>query len=215
MRVKFFVAYSESEQWPAPLNGIALPYFLAHRFHHSSHVFSALLLCIRDRWQTYGSIGRRRASYQLLEARVLSAKNHTQESKVVALRDDIDSIEPALNDAVNSSAFQITAWKSSDDPDRPVERSIMPAKLLRWVDKLDRLQSILDNKERCRRMITRLQPPSSPPLALPGGTYSLSCLTLASHPHAVVSRLTSLRTSKTILQILHLYPKGNMTPLTT
>ena len=55
------------------------------------------------------------------------------------------SLEPALNDATLSSAFQIKEWNESAVKGVMIQRAILPAKTLQWIDMLERLNDVFKN----------------------------------------------------------------------
>eukprot|EP00326_Haptolina_ericina_P025988 CAMPEP_0181198586 /NCGR_PEP_ID=MMETSP1096-20121128/16705_1 /TAXON_ID=156174 ORGANISM="Chrysochromulina ericina, Strain CCMP281" /NCGR_SAMPLE_ID=MMETSP1096 /ASSEMBLY_ACC=CAM_ASM_000453 /LENGTH=288 /DNA_ID=CAMNT_0023288677 /DNA_START=100 /DNA_END=966 /DNA_ORIENTATION=+ len=141
MRVKFFVAYDDSD-WPAPLNGLGMPYAI----FKSSFDVTADKTCAAYTWCRGKCSSCYSDDYRYEKFELPSKRFKRQKEEAEGLSEDLDSIEPSLNDRVNSSAFQIQKWKDSRDPSKPVERAIMPSKLLKWVDRLKRFTSYLEDK---------------------------------------------------------------------
>lgn len=165
-RVKLYVSYSECSLSMAPFNLLQLPYMIwegatsfykwASSEQDSDELFPTLhsccAACLRKVLKCkHGCVscftgGDAPTRYSRME----NERQHEARSRrpqeapahdAAQLRDDIDSIEPALNDKEGSSAFQIKQWNDSQDPNVQVPRANLPRKTLEWIDRLQRLQT--------------------------------------------------------------------------
>jgi len=155
-RVRLFVAYADNADWPAPLNLLSFPYWLYTRAPISERDKNgnrkvSIARTISDSLAELSSF----RPYQRLVSDAVSGKiNAWAKSEAGsysgAKREDINSIEPALNDN-ESSAFQISQWQKSIDEKHKVSRAVLPRKTLTWIDSLYRLESSMNHGSRSQQ----------------------------------------------------------------
>ncbi|KAL1528755.1 hypothetical protein AB1Y20_010086 [Prymnesium parvum] len=152
-RVRLFVAYADNADWPAPLNLLSLPYWLYTRSpkferDENGNLKKPVARQISDSLAELSSF----RAYQRLVSDSVAGKTYESTQPQAgslsdAKREDIKSIEPALNDN-ESSAFQISQWQKSIDKEHKVDRAILPRKTLKWIDSLYRLESSMNHGSR-------------------------------------------------------------------
>ncbi|KAL3918324.1 MAG: hypothetical protein SGPRY_006056 [Prymnesium sp.] len=143
-RAKLYTSFSDSFS-PAPINILSLPFWLYCRCAALSlwtskpedpdEPMPMLKRLLTPLCHVVTQCCHKQDEYEKLEQPELES---------AMLYEDLDSIEPALNDMTQSSAFTISKWNESDDAAKPVERAILPYKTTRWVDVLQRMSTTTD-----------------------------------------------------------------------